>query len=424
MGLSPLVPGPRDMAAGEVPEVFLIAGTRPEAVKLAPVAAAMFAGGRIRPILVNSGQHPQMVDQAFESFGFTADVTIKLARVTGAQAELTSQLLEELDRLYTERRPASVLVQGDTTTTLAGALAAFWQQIPVVHLEAGLRSYDLTSPFPEEGNRRMVGQIASLHLAPTHEAAANLAEESLAGNNVLTIGNTVVDAVLDVAARRAPYGDSRLDAVETKVHTGQSRLVLVTTHRRESWGEPLDRVLRAVADLVAAKPDVEVVLPAHPNPAVRTQVTEVLGGMDRVTITDPLPYAQLARLLSACTLVLSDSGGIQEEAPSFGIPVLVLRDVTERMEAVHAGCAVLVGTDRERIVSLACELLDDPTARGAMTADGNPFGDGLASVRTEQAFAWLLGLQDQRPTEFKAPNEFQASGPASVPCRAGEVDVA
>ena len=418
MGLSALVPGPRQFYRGEVPEVLLIAGTRPEAVKMAPVAAAMFAGGRIRPVLVNSGQHPEMVDQALESFGFVADVKLKLNRLSGGQAELTGQLIEELDRLCTEREPAAVLVQGDTTTTLAGALAAFWRQIPVVHLEAGLRSHDLTSPFPEEGNRRMVGQLASLHLAPTADAAAHLAAESLRGNNVLTIGNTVVDAVLDVAARRAPYGDRRLQAIENKVHDGQSRLVLVTTHRRESWGEPLDRVLHAVADVVAARPDVEVVLPAHPNPAVRGQVLDVLGGTRRVTITDPLPYAQLARLLAQCTLVLSDSGGIQEEAPSFGVPALVLRDVTERMEAVNAGCAVLVGTDRERIASLAVRLLDHPAAREAMTADGNPFGDGLASVRTEQALAWLLGLQQQRPVEF-APYAGSATLRVS-----GEVDVA
>lgn len=418
MGLSALVPGPRQFGRGEVPEVFLVAGTRPEAVKMAPVAAAMFAGGRIRPVLVNSGQHPEMVDQALESFGFEADVRLKLNRVTGGQAELTSQLIEELDRLFAERSPSAVLVQGDTTTTLAGALAAFWQQIPVVHLEAGLRSYDLTSPFPEEGNRKMVGQLASLHLAPTADSAAHLAAESLQGNNVLTIGNTVVDAVLDVAARRAPYGDPRLQEIENRVQGGQSRLVLVTTHRRESWGEPLDRVLHAVADVVEARSDVEVVLPAHPNPAVRRQVLDVLGGVGRVTITDPLPYAQLARLLAQCTLVLSDSGGIQEEAPSFGVPALVLRDVTERMEAVNAGCAVLVGTDRERITSLTVRLLDNPSAREAMTADGNPFGDGLASVRTEQALAWLLGLQQQRPVEF-APYAGSATLRLS-----GEVDVA
>ncbi|MGW4208503.1 non-hydrolyzing UDP-N-acetylglucosamine 2-epimerase [Lentzea sp. NPDC004789] len=418
MGPSALVPGPRRFYRGEVPEVFLVAGTRPEAVKMAPVAAAMFAAGRIRPVVVNSGQHPEMVDQALESFGFAADVRLKLNRVTGGQAELTSQLIEELDRLFTERSPAAVLVQGDTTTTLAGALAAFWQQIPVVHLEAGLRSHDLTSPFPEEGNRKMVGQLASLHLAPTADATAHLAAESLRGNNVLTVGNTVVDAVLDVAARRAPYGDVRLQEIENRVNAGGARLVLVTTHRRESWGEPLDRVLHAVADIVAARPDVEVVLPAHPNPAVRQQVLDVLGHVGRVTITDPLPYAQMARLLAQCTLVLSDSGGIQEEAPSFGVPALVLRDVTERMEAVNAGCAVLVGTDRERITSLTIRLLDNPSAREAMTADGNPFGDGLASVRTEQALAWLLGLQQQRPVEF-AP--YAGSASVRVP---GEVDVA
>ncbi|WP_279579067.1 non-hydrolyzing UDP-N-acetylglucosamine 2-epimerase [Fodinicola feengrottensis] len=239
------------------------------------------------------------------------------------------------------RQPAAVVVQGDTTTTLAGALGAFWRRIPVVHLEAGLRSYDLTSPFPEEANRKLVGQVAALHLTPTAVAAANLAAEGIASERVLTVGNTVVDAVLEVAGKCRPYQDSRLAAVDAEVRAGRRRLVLVTVHRRESWGEPMERVLRAVAEIVLTHPDIEVVLPAHPNPAVFGQVQEILGQLDRITVTEPLSYSDLARVLSVATLVLSDSGGIQEEAPSFGVPVLVLRDVTERMEAVDAGvCAV------------------------------------------------------------------------------------
>jgi UDP-N-acetylglucosamine 2-epimerase (non-hydrolysing) len=383
------------------PDVFLLAGTRPESIKLAPVAAALARGGRMRPVMVASGQHPAMVVQALEAFDQKPDHTLMINRQSGTQAELCGQLLSELDILLEKEKPAAVVVQGDTTTTLAGALGAFWRRIPVVHLEAGLRSYDLASPFPEEANRKLVGQIASLHLPPTFVAAANLAAEGIVGQRVLTVGNTVVDAVLEVAGRGRAFQNERLAAVQESVRAGR-RLVLVTAHRRESWGEPMDRILRAVAQLVDSHPDLEVVLPAHPNPAVFAQVQSILGGVDRVTVTKPLAYQDLARLLSMSSLVLSDSGGIQEEAPSFGVPVLVLRDVTERQEAVDAGCARLVGTDRQLIVDEARRLLGDEAARLAMTAAGNPFGDGLAAERTEQALAWLIGLHADRPANFSS----------------------
>lgn len=374
------------------PEVFLIAGTRPEAIKLAPVAAAMRAAGRLTPVLVASGQHPTMVTQALAAFDLQADVTLPLERVTGSQPELLTSMISSLDALLEERRPAAVVVQGDTTTTLAGAMAAFWRRIPVVHLEAGLRSGDLDSPFPEEANRKLVGQLAALHLAPTALAATNLLDESVTPANVLITGNTVVDAALSIAARELPFEDSRIAAAVDAAEHGQARLVLVTAHRRESWGEPLDRILSAVRRLIEAYPDIRVVLPAHANPAVRAQVEAGLAGVPRVTITDPLPYPALARLLSRAYLTLTDSGGIQEEAPSFKVPALVLREVTERVESLHAGCAKLVGTDEDLIVAEAARLLDDPLLRQSMTANGNPYGDGLASQRTEQAVAAMLGL--------------------------------
>jgi UDP-N-acetylglucosamine 2-epimerase (non-hydrolysing) len=375
-----------------LPEVHLIAGTRPEAIKLAPVAAAMRAAGRLKPVLVASGQHPTMVTQALGAFDLKADVTLPLERVTGTQAELLTEMIRQLDELFAERKPAAVIVQGDTTTTLAGALAAFWRRIPVVHLEAGLRSGDLDSPFPEEANRKLVGQLAALHLAPTALAATNLLDENVAAANVLITGNTVVDAALEIAAKEMPFENAGVAAAVDAATHGEARLVLVTAHRRESWGEPLDRILSAVRRIVAAYPDVRVVLPAHANPAVRAQVEAGLAGTPRVTITDPLPYPALARLLSHAYLTLTDSGGIQEEAPSFGVPALVLREVTERVESLHAGCAKLVGTDEELIVAEAARLLDDPVLRQSMTASGNPYGDGNASVRTEQAVAALLGL--------------------------------
>jgi UDP-N-acetylglucosamine 2-epimerase (non-hydrolysing) len=372
-----------------LPEVHLIGGTRPEAVKLAPVAIAMREQGLVHPVLLASGQHPAMVVQALAAFDLTPDITLTVERSTGSQAELLTELVRRFEELWDTRTPAAVIVQGDTTTSLAGALAAFWRRIPVVHLEAGLRSGDLDSPFPEEANRKLVAQIAALHLAPTPLAATNLLDENVPGDDVMITGNTVVDATLAVAGRKLPFENV---AVAAARQGSSRRLVLVTAHRRESWGEPLDRILKAVRHLVAKYPDIEVILPSHPNPAVRAQVEAGLAGLERVTVTDPLPYPDLSRLLSEAYLVLTDSGGIQEEAPSFGVPALVLRDVTERVESLHAGCAKLVGSDTDLIVTEASALLDDRAVRDAMTAGGNPYGDGLAAIRTAQATAALLGL--------------------------------
>ena len=370
-------------------EVHLIGGTRPEAVKLAPVAVAMREAGLLRPVLLASGQHPAMVAQALAAFGLEPVITLQVERSTGSQAELLTAMIRELDELWSVRTPAAVIVQGDTTTSLAGALAAFWRRIPVVHLEAGLRSGDLDSPFPEEANRRLVAQVAALHLAPTPLAAMNLLDEKVPASDVLITGNTVVDATLAVAGRRLPFENPDVAAARAG---STNRLVLVTAHRRESWGEPLDRILAAVKELIARYPDIDVVLPSHPNPAVRAQVDAALAGVERVTVTDPLPYPDLSRLLSEAYLVLTDSGGIQEEAPSFGVPALVLREVTERVESLHAGCAKLVGSDTELIVTEASALLDSRLRRDAMTKTGNPYGDGLAARRTAQATAALLGL--------------------------------
>jgi UDP-N-acetylglucosamine 2-epimerase (non-hydrolysing) len=370
-------------------EVLLLVGTRPEAVKAAPVALCLAEHPHLRPAIIHSGQHGAMVEQALAPFGLRPDELLSFTRVTGGQPELFAHLLPALDALLGRRRPAAVLVQGDTSTALAGALAAFWRRIPVVHLEAGLRTGDLTAPFPEEANRQLVARLAALHLAPTTAAAAALRAESLSGGSVVVTGNTVVDAALRVAAAAAPAENQDLVAVERDLETHGGRLVLVTAHRRESWGEPLDEVLAAVATLAARHEDVRVLLPMHPNPAVRTQVVAALGGHPRVTLTEPLAYPDLVRVLRRAALVLTDSGGIQEEAPSFGVPVLVLREVTERMEAVHAGCAWLVGTDRARILLEADEMLH---TRLRVPLHSNPFGDGNAATRAVAAIADLLAV--------------------------------
>ncbi|HEY0639022.1 MAG TPA: UDP-N-acetylglucosamine 2-epimerase (non-hydrolyzing) [Pseudonocardiaceae bacterium] len=394
--------------------ICLVGGTRPEALKLGPVAAAMNEVGRLRPFIVASGQHPTMFDEALSVFGLRPDATIGLTRDGGGQAELVGRLIAGLDELFARLRPPAVVVQGDTATTLAGALAAFWRGIPVVHLEAGLRSGDLTAPFPEEGNRCLVARIATLHLTPTSLAERNLAAEGIGGGRVITVGNTIVDAAMAVSACRALFADERVAEVVDRASRQRCRLLLATVHRRESWGEPMRRVLAAVAELARTVPDVEVVLPTHPNPAVRDEVRRVLGDLDRVLVTDPLRYVDLLRLLKCATLVLSDSGGIQEEVASFGVPILVLRDVTERTEAVTSGFATLVGTDPDAIREAANARLDGDRARTARRGD-NPFGDGRARYRVEQAIAWQLGLQVSPPEKFVAlPPDDLGVAPAAV----------
>lgn len=368
-------------------EVLLLVGTRPEAVKAAPVALCLAEHPHLSPAIVHSGQHTAMVEQALAPFGLRPDDSLSYRRETGGQAELFANLLPALDTLLTRRAPKAVLVQGDTATALAGALSAFWRRIPVVHLEAGLRTGDLSAPFPEEANRQLIARVAALHLAPTQAAAAALAGEALSGGPVVVTGNTVVDAALRIAALEAPAANPGLLAVEHELENRGGRLVLVTAHRRESWGEPLNDVLGAVAALAEAHPDIHVLLPMHPNPAVRAQVVGALGRHPRVTLTEPLSYPDLVRVLRRAALVLTDSGGIQEEAPSFGVPVLVLREVTERMEAVHAGCAWLVGTDRARILLAADEML---RTHLRVPVNSNPFGDGNAAARVCAAIADLL----------------------------------
>ncbi|PRY35230.1 non-hydrolyzing UDP-N-acetylglucosamine 2-epimerase [Umezawaea tangerina] len=370
-------------------EILLLAGTRPEAVKIAPVALALADHAVLRPFIVHSGQHADMVGQALEAFGLAPDATLEVPRAGGGQAELIAGLLPRFDRVLAERAPAAVVVQGDTATTLAGALAAFWRGIPVAHLEAGLRTGDLAGPFPEEGTRQMISRIASLHLAPTDEAASALSAERPPGSDIVVTGNTVVDAVLRVAAAGLPAKDPDLAALEEELDGTGGRLVLVTVHRRESWGAPLHRVLHAVRSIADRHPDIRILLPAHPNPVVRAQVREVLGGHRGIVITEPLDYSDLVRALVRAALVLTDSGGIQEEAPSFGVPVLVLRDSTERMAAVEAGSAWVVGTDPTRILAEAGWVLG---SRLRLPLGRNPFGDGLAAGRVRAALERMLGL--------------------------------
>lgn len=371
--------------SAERPTVLLVVGTRPEAIKVAPVALAAAAAPGLRATVVATGQHRELVDDALAAFGVAVDHRLELPeRAGGSQAELFTALLPELDRVLGQLRPQAVLVQGDTASALAGALVATWHQVPVVHLEAGLRSYDRRNPFPEESYRCLIGAVADLHLAPTPRAAGNLLAEGVPARQILCTGNTVVDAARFVADRAAG------GTGPSEGNVPGLRRVLVTVHRRENWGEPLVGICRALRAVVARVPDVEVVLPVHPNPIVRGPVLEALAGVERIRIVDPMDHPTLLGHLSRATLVLTDSGGIQEEAPTFGVPVLVLRETTERPEAIEAGCAALVGTDPAEIEDRAVTLLQDEEARQVMATVANPYGDGRSGERSVAAIRWLL----------------------------------
>ena len=360
--------------------ILTVFGTRPEAVKMAPVIRALEADPRyFRSLVCCTGQHEQLVQQAMESFGIRANITLKAMQAGQSLGALTSRLFSGLDRAIAEAKPDCVLVQGDTTSAMAAAMCAFYQRIPVGHVEAGLRSGDRLAPFPEEVNREVVGRVTQYHFAPTEGAAANLRREGVPPASIHVTGNTVVDALEMIKPRIEAQADEGIRKLVAE-HVSR-RLVLVTTHRRESFGEGIENICRALLQIVRAHQDVAIVLVTHLNPHVREPVLRLLGKEPRIALTDPVDYFSLLYLISRADLILTDSGGIQEEAPSFGKPVLVLRMVTERPEAVEAGYARIVGTDVDAIVGAATELLRDAVAYSRMVAKKNPFGDGRAGGR-------------------------------------------
>lgn len=387
------------MTAPPEPHRIVVAyGTRPEAVKLAPVVQALRASAFLTPVVAVSGQHREMLDQINNLFGIEPDHDLDILSPQQSLARITTRALEGYDEFLRTHPAAAVVVQGDTTTSFAAALAAFYADIPVVHVEAGLRTGNPRSPFPEETNRRLITQLARLHLAPTPRNRANLLHDGVPADAIRVTGNTGIDAFLDVAGRHATIG---LPPVDDAIAAGR-RLLLVTAHRRESWGERMRGVGRAVATLARRFDDALVVLPAHRNPVVREQLLPPLEGLPNVVITEPMDYAPFAALIAASTLILTDSGGIQEEAPSAGRPVLVLRDTTERPEAVEAGTVALVGTDEQEIVQRASRLLTDGSAYAAMARAVNPYGDGKAAPRSVAAIEALLGVGSPLP-DFEAP---------------------
>jgi len=349
--------------------ILVVVGTRPEAVKMAPVVHALRGEPWAECRVLATAQHRHLLDQILGFFGVAPDLDLDLMRPDQSLADLTSRMIAALDPVLASEHPDLVLAQGDTTTVMVAALCSFYRRIRFGHVEAGLRTGDKWQPFPEEVNRAVVGRLADLHFAPTERAAANLRAERVPAAAVHVVGNTVIDALLWTA--------SRVDPAKFRPAPGR-RLVLVTAHRRENFGAPFEQVCRGLRR-VADRPDVELLYPVHPNPNVRSVVERLLTGHPRVRLCEPLDYPDMVAAMRACTLILTDSGGVQEEAPSLGVPVLVLRNETERPEGVAAGAARLVGPHEDRIVAEATRLLDDPAAHRAMASVQNPYGDGTSA---------------------------------------------
>lgn len=370
------------------PHVMVILGTRPEVIKLAPVIRELKATGRVETTVCVTGQHRQMLHQMLGSFGVEPDLDLDVMTEEQTLVDLSTALPSGLDRILAGDRPQLVLVQGDTTTALFAALVAFYHRIPVGHVEAGLRTPDRYYPFPEEMNRRLISRLADLHFAPTERARENLQREGIAPETIVVSGNTVIDSLLEITKRDVP--------LDLDLCSEESRLVVVTAHRRENIGEPLREICLAVREIAERHGDIEVIFPVHPNPPVRKTVRSELDGIERIHLTDPFDYPEFVTLLSRAYLILTDSGGIQEEAPSLGTPVLVLRDESERPEAVEAGTARIVGASRKAIVDAVERLLADRSAYDRMARVAHLFGDGKAA---ERIVARCLAFLEERADE-------------------------
>jgi UDP-N-acetylglucosamine 2-epimerase (non-hydrolysing) len=387
------VPG----AARNPRRIMVVYGTRPEAVKVAPLIQALAQSPMFTPLVAVTAQHRTMLDQVNEVFDIKPEFDLNIHRPGQTLTALTTRALHGVQEVLADQRPDAVVVQGDTTTVFAAALAAFYEQIPVVHLEAGLRSGNPYSPYPEEINRRLATRLTALHLAPTASSKSNLLAENVEPGKVVVTGNTVIDALLWAVEREFDYGDPALADLDDST----APVLLVTAHRRESWGAPLRDVGQALARIARAHRDLRIVFPIHRNPVVREAIVPAIRDLPNVTVTEPVPYGGFARLMNRASIILTDSGGVQEEGPSLGKPVLVMRDTTERPEAVRAGTVRLVGTGEDLIVDTVGRLLTDPAAYAAMASAINPYGDGRAAPRAVAALAHHFRLGP-------APDEFHA----------------
>lgn len=376
-------------------KVMSVFGTRPEAIKMAPLVKALAERDHFESICCLTGQHREMLDSVMEIFKLKGDYDLNIMQKQQTLSSITTRAILGMETVLQEAKPDLILVHGDTSTTFAGALAAFYHQIPVGHVEAGLRTYDKYSPFPEEMNRTLVGDIAELHFSPTTANAENLKKEAIKGEIFIT-GNTVIDAMKTTVRKDYRFSTEILNELDFE----NRRVIVLTCHRRENYGKPMHDILSAVRKLVEAHPGIEVVYPVHLSPAVRQCAQEELGGMDRVHLIDPVDVEEMHNLMARCYFVMTDSGGLQEEAPAMGKPVLVLRKETERPEAVAAGTVKLAGVDHEEVLRLATELLEDPELYARMAHAVNPYGDGEACGRIADAIEWYFRLREDKPGDF------------------------
>jgi UDP-N-acetylglucosamine 2-epimerase (non-hydrolysing) len=358
-------------------KIALIVGTRPEAIKMAPIAITIRKHRGMRPLLILTAQHRSMCDDVLDVFALKPEYDLDIMRPNQSLFEVTARLARRLEGVLADERPDIVLVQGDTTSTFMGSLCSYYLRIPVGHVEAGLRTYRKYSPFPEEINRKITTAVADLHFAPTPVARDALLAEGVPKRRVFVVGNPVIDALLHVAAKDYPFKNKALAAIDPD----KRRIIAVTAHRRESHGKPFVNMMKALEEIAGRYDDILVVFPVHPNPNVRKPVQRILRGARNVLLVDPLDYREFVKLLKICYLIITDSGGIQEEAPSLKKPVLLMREVTERPEAVEAGAVKVVGTETGRIVSACCRLLDSEQAYSRMMVRRNPYGDGRTAER-------------------------------------------
>lgn len=377
-------------------KVMTVFGTRPEAIKMAPLALELKKYPQIESSVCVTAQHREMLDQVLDIFKIKPDYDLDIMKDRQTLIGITTRVLEGLDKVMKEAKPDIVLVHGDTSTTFVGALAAFYNQIKVGHVEAGLRTYDKYSPFPEEMNRCLTGRIADLHFSPTVQNKKNLLREAIPEEDIFITGNTVIDALKTTVRDDYKFESEELNSLDFE----NRRVIVVTAHRRENLGEPLENICNALKELVLAYDDVELVYPVHLNPAVRETAFGILGGLERVHLIEPINVDELHNLMARCFMVMTDSGGIQEEAPALAKPVLVLRKETERPEAVDAGTVKIAGVDKDEIVSMAKELLDSEEAYNKMAHAANPYGDGTASKRTVEAILYHFGMLEKRPEDY------------------------
>lgn len=375
-------------------KVMTVFGTRPEAIKMAPLVHELEKNDKIESIVTVTAQHREMLDQVLQIFKVTPDYDLNMMKERQTLIDITTRALVGLHDVIQKVSPDIVLVHGDTSTTFVASLAAFYSQIKVGHVEAGLRTWNRYSPFPEEMNRQLTGVIADLHFSPTERAAQNLLNEDKKEETIFITGNTAIDALKTTVNEQYTH--------ETLDNLGDDRLILVTAHRRENLGEPMNNMFRAIKRLVQEHDDVQVIYPVHMNPVVRETANEILGDDPRIYLIEPLDVLDFHNFAARAHIILTDSGGVQEEAPSLGVPVLVLRDTTERPEGLEAGTLKLAGTNEENIYKLAYELLNDKSKYEAMAKSSNPYGDGQASKRIVDAILYHFGMKEERPQPFYA----------------------